>query len=334
MSFASRQSEPVRDPQAFRDSIAALLAQGDGADEPVDGIHVDLFEYSSSYPAYVVTVALAGGEKLKLFLKDHAYSILAKDDLRLRGRREHLVYRRLLADADLGQPGFYGSVWDEEEERFWLLLEFVTGTLIRDCEFEDWVTAVRWLGRLQRHFANQLDRLESCDFLAEHDTEFFMSRAERALPATAEFSPRLGQRLEVLVTGYEEIVKVMVAQPKTLVHGVYRPQNIIVHVPSQPCRVCPTDWERAAIGSPLYDLAFLCDGYESEDLYRLWDAYGEELARDGGSLPDRDRMRYLTDCVRLHRVMNWLSLSRSRRYPPGEVAGLVALGERLSAGLR
>ena len=70
--------------------------------------------------------------------------------------------------------------WDESQGTFWLLLEFVNGVEVRFCEFEYWIAAAGWLGRLQGYFTQHSDRLSACDFLVHHDTDFFQSRAELA----------------------------------------------------------------------------------------------------------------------------------------------------------
>ncbi len=58
----------------------------------------------------------------------------------------------------------------------------------------------------------------------------------------------------------------MVAHPPTLIHGSFRPYHIIVSGESQLMRVCACDWERAAFGAPLYDLAYLTDGFKAPTL--------------------------------------------------------------------
>ena len=54
---------------------------------------------------------------------------------------------------------------------------------------------------------------------------------------------------------------VLTRESDTLVHGSYRPQNVLVAQACDPPRICPTDWELAALGRSTYDLAFICDGF-------------------------------------------------------------------------
>ncbi len=246
-----------------------------------------------------------------------------------RRERELRVYQDLLAAAELGTAKHCGSVWDESEGRFWLLLEFVDGMEVRSCDFEYWVAAAAWLGRMQGYFAQHSNRLNGCDFLLRHDTDFFWSVAELALRAVSQISIPLADRVAKIVNRYDRLVDVMVGQPSTLVHGAYLPSQILVDVNSESLRICPIDWELAAFGSPLYDLAFLSDGFESPRLDLLWDAYRQEAEKYDISVPNREEMRFVVDCFRLHKVINWLSQSLDRQYPEEEVAKLVGIGERI-----
>ena len=42
-----------------------------------------------------------------------------------------------------------------------------------------------------------------------------------------------------------------------------------------------------------------------------------------------DEMRFVMDCIRLHRVMNWLSLAADRRFPEPEVVDLLDRAEKI-----
>jgi phosphotransferase family enzyme len=285
---------------------------------------------STSYPSDVVTVRLASGEEFRLFLKDFGFSQLPKDVPDQRRERELRVYRDLLAGAGLDTAKYYASVWGGSAGRFWLFLEFVDGLPLRDCELDYWVAAAGWLGRMQGWFARHPDRRAGRDFLPRHHADFFQSRAELALRAVSQTSASLAARLGGVVSRYDRLVDVMVNQPSTLVHGSYRPENILVACRAQPPRVCPVDWELAAVGAPLYDLAFISDGFKPPELDRLWGAYREQAGAQNLHVPDREEMRYVVDCFRLHKVLKSLSESRKKGYPEGTVVKLVGMAEELS----
>lgn len=296
---------------------------------PVAGISRSRCEMSASYDTYVVTVRLAAGGELKIFLKDFGFSQLPKDVPDERRERELRVYRELLDGAGLDTPRYYGSVWDSSEGRFWLLLEFVNGLPVRDCELNGWVAAAGWLGRMQGAFAGHPDRRTGWDFLPRHDAGFFRSRAELALRAVSQTSASLAARLREVVSRYDRLVAVMVSQPTTLVHGSYRPENILVDRHANPPRVCPVDWELAAVGAPLYDLAFITDGFSPPELDRLWGSYREQAGACNLPVPNREEMRFVVDSFRLHKVLKSLSESWEKRYPAGTVAKLVGMAEGL-----
>jgi Phosphotransferase enzyme family len=319
------------DDEALRRGAERLVAEEYGGREAVAGIERERSDHSSSYPADVVTVRLAGGAAFRLFLKDFGSSELPKDEPGRQRDRELRVYRELLAGAGLGTARYLGSVRDDPQGRFWLLLEFVGGTPLAYCEFEHWVEAAGRLGRLHGHFAGQAERLRSCDFLARHDADFFRSKARLALDAVAAVAPALAGRMDRVLSGYDRCVAVMVGQPPTLVHGAYKPRHILVDLGSRPRRVCPVDWELTALGSGFYDLAFLAYGFEPPSLDCLLEAYRGEARAHGLPLPDRDGMRHVVDCFRLHRVLKALAGARVRNLPAGGVAKLVESAERLSA---
>jgi phosphotransferase family enzyme len=312
--------------RCLENSLSALACQS----PPIVGIQRTRSDKATSYDLEVLTIQFTTGGEVKLFLKDFGFSRLPKNDLAQQRERELCVYRDLLAQAELDTARYYGAVWDDPRQRFWLLLEFVAGTELRFCEFDHWVRAAGWLGRMQGFFAQHTSHLKACDFLARHDVAFFWSKAEVALHAVSQFSITLADRLARILNRYDRLVAVMAGQAPTLVHGSYRPQNILVDPSAEPIRICPTDWELAALGAPLYDLAFLSDGFRPPRLEMLWDAYREQAKLYGVSVPDNEELRHVVDCFRLHKIIKSLSESVRKQFPERTVAKLVGMGEELS----
>ncbi len=323
----------AKDEGALRECLVSGLSAVLHQPPAIVHIHQTRFDNSTSFLAEVLTLQLANGDELKIFLKDFGSSRLTKDDLPQRRERELLVYRDLLARTDLGTAKYYGAVWDATRQRFWLLLEFVDGIELRSCAFDPWVGVAGWLGDMQGHFADRTEELNACDFLVRHDACFFWSKAEQAQQAVAQVSVGLAQRLDRILSYYGRVVDVMVSQPRTLVHGSYRPENILVNLNVEPMRVCPIDWELAAWGAPLYDLAFLSDGFRPPRLDMLWDAYRQHAAQYHLVVPDRADMRRVVDCFRLHKIVKSLSECVSWNFPESTIAKLVQLGEDLNCQL-
>ena len=116
----------------------------------------------------------------------------------------------------------------------------------------------------------------------------------------------------------------------TLVHGGYKPRLFLVDTTHEPRRLCPVDWELAAVGSPLYDLAFLAYGYDPEYVDLLLDEYGREASARGLWVPPRKEMRHAVDCFRLYRILKALGGADRRRLSEPAVVALVESAERIA----
>jgi Phosphotransferase enzyme family len=319
--------------EALRQSVELALARVGRSEASVVAIRRREFSGSTSYAIEIVTVALATGDAIDIFLKDYGRSRLPKDAAEERRERELRVYAELLEHRELGTAQFYGARRDEAAARYWLMIEFVEGALLRDCTYEYWPAAAAWLGRLHGRFTGQRDRLRASGFLMQHDAHFFIQVAERALEAVSGLSKALAKRLATVLDGYDPIVAVLTRDSDTLVHGSYRPQNVLVDRSSEPVRICPTDWELAALGRSTYDLAFLCDGFRPPRLDELFDAYECEAESSGVLLRDRDELRHEVDCFRLHKTINSLGHLHQWPHPAETAAKVVATAEEIAGTL-
>lgn len=285
---------------------------------------------ATSYDAEVVSVRLTDGTGLRFFLKDYGRSRRPRPAASQRRERELAIYRRLIGNGELGTARYRGAVWDDDAGLHWLLLEFVAGTELRQMPLRSWIEAARWLGRLQGHFADSPMLSEIMPLLERHDARFFEAKAERARRSVSRYPSSLGRRLERILERYERSIEPMAAEERALVHGHFEAANILVGTAAGPLRICPVDWELAALGSRSFDLASLCDGFQPPELHRIWDAYAEEAADAGLVTPARDRMRQLVDCFRLFRVVAWLGGAAEKHYPPSGVETLLIRGEALA----
>jgi aminoglycoside phosphotransferase (APT) family kinase protein len=311
-----------------------MLSEKSGSPAAIAGLDRARSEHWGSYDTEILTVRLADGDQLQLFLKDFGRSKLPKDAAGERRERELRVYAELLEGAELGTAQFYGAHWEPAAARFWLLLEFVDGEPLRYCGFEHWLEAAAWLGCLHGCFAGQQSRLRTCRFLMRHDAEFFFRAADRALEAVSGLSDPMARRLAGVLKGYDPVVALLSREANVLVHGSYRPQNVLVVRSCEPPRICPADWELAAFGCSTYDLAFLCDGFRSPQLEELLDAYEHEAGRFGLPRRDRDELRREVDCFRLHKTINSLGHLRQWPHPAKTAAKVVAAAEDIAGTLR
>jgi Phosphotransferase enzyme family len=322
-------AQPGTRDEGLQRSVEQALARM-GANSPLVAIRRRSFPGSTSYAVEIVTAELASGQAIDIFLKDYGRSKLPKDAATERRERERRVYEELLDGEELGTARFYGSEWDEAAGRFWLMLEFVEGELVRDCTFESWLPAAAWLGRLHGRLAPRRAQLRACGFLVRHDAAFFLHAAERALRTLSQLSEPLARRLAAVLEGYDPILTVLAREPETLVHGSYRPQNVLIVRSSEPVRICPTDWELSAFGRSTFDLAFICDGFRPPRLDALFDAYEREAESFGLPPRDRDELRHEVDCFRLHKTVNSLGHLRQWPRPEETAAKVVATAEELA----
>ena len=285
--------------------------------------------WATSYGAEVVAARLADGTELRLFLKDYGSSRRPRPAPTSRRERELAVYRDLIGHGELGTARYRGAVWDDRAALHWLLLELVPGTPLRQLELTLWIEAARWLGRFQGRFA-QAPTAELAAALERHDAGFFAGAAERARSSVARYPTVPLRRLERILAPHETALEHLAGREEALVHGHFGAANIVVDADASPVRVCPVDWEQAALGSRLFDLASLCDGFAPPELHRIWDAYGEAAAEDGLETPEREELRLAVDRLRLHRVVAWLGSAVEKRYPPAGVEKLLERGEELA----
>src|SRR6266536_591721 len=288
---------------------------------------------STSYALRRLLLDLADGRTLDVFHKNYDVSPHASDVALSRGRRERYVYEHILSACELGTPELYGVLWDDSGGRHWLLLEFVHGRKLRRSLIEDRIAAAAWLGRLRGSVVGREAELAQSGLLLSYDAVYFWDTAERALQAVGARFGSLLRRLEGVLTGYEAVIEKFSSGEPTLVHGSYRPRNIIVDTCSTDVRICPADWELTGLGPPLHDFAFLSDGADRAWIERMWDSYVAAAAPFGLTVFQPDELFEEIEGLRLHKTLRSLARSADWDYPGDMVTKLVAKAEMIGRGL-
>jgi len=120
----------------------------------------------------------------------------------------------------------------------------------------------------------------------------------------------------------------------TFLHGEFYASNVLVHEPAhggrEDLRVCPIDWEMAAVGPGLIDLAALtAGGWTADEKEALALAYRAALEHTENWPPSPDAFLVALDYCRLHLAVQWLGWSQDWTPPPehaqdwlGEALGL------------
>jgi Ser/Thr protein kinase RdoA (MazF antagonist) len=304
--------------------LDVLRAQGDGAE--VVGLSRRPYRYATSARLEEIQVRLESGAQLGVIFKDLSRDRML-DDARAskpgfvyEPLRELETYRGILAPAGIGARCI-AAVADEDPPRRWLLIEKVAGVeLWQVGELSVWEEVAGWLGRFHSRFAGRLDEVRAANpHLLEHSEGWFRSWAERARAALTHSTDPRAPRLRRGLERYEEVIESLAALPGTFVHGELYPSNVLVVAEDDPLRVCPVDWEMAAIGPGQTDLAALVGGWGASERHRLVAAYREGLTGGGKPAPAREALAADLSRSRLHLALQWLGWSTEWR-PPREHA--------------
>jgi len=299
--------------------------------------------YRTSFSLEELDAVLDDGATLQLMIKDLSQAGLTngvrnvKPSFLYDPLREIEAYRAILAPAALGTPIYYGAAVDHERERYWLFLENVPGVVLWQVgELAAWEAAARWLATMHARFADDTEWRSQSEHLLHYDADFYRLWLARAQSfARQEARPAAFRRgVEWLATRYGQVVERLVALPVTFIHGEFYASNVLLQENPGARRVCPIDWESAAVGPGLIDLAALTGGaWEDEERRALALAYHGTLARLGGSPPAPDDFLAALDCCRLHLALQWLGWAQEWS-PPEEhkqdwLAEALRLAERL-----
>lgn len=314
------------DDRILRNCIERIAAEHFDAGSELTSLLREPHRHIGSYDCEIVTASLSSGESFEVFFKDFRFTQQPKDDRERRRDRELFVYRELLADAGLGTAEFYGSLWGEQG-RYWLFLEFVRGAAIQEPSGDHAGLAGDWLARMQDRFRDRIQHLAQGDVLVAMDDAFFRVRAQRAVRDTSCIAPGVAERLVRLVQRHDPVIELLARQPRTLVHGGYIPWHILVDESRETMRLCAIDWELAAIGPSLYDLALFTDDAKPTEEAKILGRYCERARRL--SLPLPNDMEHVIGCIRLHRVFDWLSRAVEKDFSERKVEKLVERAERI-----
>jgi aminoglycoside phosphotransferase (APT) family kinase protein len=327
-----------------RTRLERALSDRRGAPVSIEDLERRPCAYRTSFALEELDVALADGTRLRLMMKDlsrsalHEEALAAKPELLYEPMREIHVYRDLLDGAGLGTAEYHGSSIDPAQDRWWLFIENVVGDALWQIgEFEVWEEAARWLARLHSSLGGRAARVGP---LLRYDRDLLGVWARRAAgfaddPRSA-WSAAERQQVRRVTARYDTVAKELEALAPTFIHGEFYPSNVLVQQGGGTPRICPIDWEMAAVGPGLLDLAALSVGKWSDvERARLAAAYRAAAlpaAETAAHLSDDEFDRAL-DLARLHLAVQWLGWE-PRWEPPAEhrhdwLGEALALAERL-----
>jgi aminoglycoside phosphotransferase (APT) family kinase protein len=298
--------------------------------ELTGGVERRPYAYRTSFPLEELRVELAGEGRVTLLFKQLDWGALdfgaqlAKPRFLQDPEREPAVYANLLTQAPAGPPRCLGAL--SEAGRHWLFLERVEGReLFQVGERELWEEAARWLGRFHVAMAPDLDRHRREGRLIEHDAAFYRQWMQRATQFARQREDGSAAAIAHLRQHHDQVVEALQAQPRTVLHGELYASNVLVADPNcirswsqnnqnlmqfgEGVRVAPVDWELAAAGVGLSDLAALVGGWSRGDREALVAAYAAEP--DVPAFASRD-----LDFARLQVAIQWLGWAPPQWEPP------------------
>jgi hypothetical protein len=307
----------------LRDELQRVLSLYFGAPRHIRGLRRRRSTYSSSYTIENLEVELGHGRHLSLVFKDLSPTSLLEEAQHVRPQflyrpqREIEIYQTILNSESFGTPICYGAVQRPELERYWLFLERVDGPLLWQVgRLEIWERTARWAARLHSHFAIDNRHRNSAMLapLLRYDSDHcgrwiiravdFLSRGRNSI------SHGVHDQFMRLAGNYEQVVGRLLALPQTFIHGEFYPSNVILRGKGSAKQVCPIDWEVAAIGPGLIDLAALASGTWTPDQQKtLVAAYRDAVEPDRDWPPPMNQLLELVDYCQLHLAVQWLGWS-------------------------
>ena len=251
--------------EALIAGLRAMLDGRDGGPRFLSILNRKPCAYFSTFPAEVVHCRLDNGDELRLFCK---YSG-AQDPAEYSGEwyehrggvpYEAAVYRRVIQPLALSPCRFYGVQVDPQTGQHWLAVDYLEGWQRVDWHWEagSLAEAARWMGHF--HLVNE-SRLGDLGFLKRYTPDYYLGWVSRTTEY-ARLAPTQYRWLEPLCARFPEAMRLMMEGRHTVIHGEYAMLNILY----RDGKVCPIDWESAAIAPGEIDIAALTDGTWGEEV--------------------------------------------------------------------
>jgi hypothetical protein len=321
---------PAVDEEQFYKFVESAVCSDGQTGDRLLSIDRRYYEYYSSFAMEEVRAIRHDGSCVELIFKnlgrtgelDHARQI--RPPFNYDPLREIAVYRNVLADAQLGTARCYGTFADQHRDTYWLLLEKINGAaLAKVGDFEVWRQAARWLANMHLRLrpvasstalSMQLLRYDAsyCNIWIDRAVTFCDKRQFTSEPIISS------SEMRALARSCRSAIQHLCSLPFTFLHGDYYASNILVQQHERGLRVCPVDWETAAIGPGVVDLAALVAGDWSEPAKdELAALYYETLSVAGRPWNNCREMLYSLRCCRLFLALRWLGWSVHWQ-PPAE----------------
>lgn len=281
--------------------------------------------YASSAAIEVVTMAVEKQERTVLCkYSSRLHPEQGRNHLAI--RKEARVYADILAAVDLPSARFHG--WREDADRSVLVLEFLESAerLNRTTANDAPLRAAAWIGAFHRISQAWIDS-EPASWLPLLDKSYLVHRANEALRAAPDGA---GATWAPVVNRYIPAIEILSESDTAVMHGEFYPSNLLV----TDGKVVPIDWEAAARGPGVLDLACLVDGWDAETVRACSRSYAAARWPTAGPPDDFDLTLVL---ARIHMHLHWLGTYSNWEAHPAlirraeEVKSLVVMAQQLES---
>ncbi len=241
--------------------------------------------YSTTHPLTAADAELVDGRTVEVVIKESSTRPVAKPPFLYRRDREVETYRNVLTGSPVPAPRLLGVAGSS------MVLERVPGVPLWQSADPSAVAAT---ARAARTLHRGLAAAADAPFLVRYDGAFYRRWLRRACA--------VDETLAALARTYTFAAGRLLEEPNVVIHGELYPSNVLV------CgdRVSIVDWEMAAVGPAVVDIAALTAGWSTRHQRAALSRYGEVDA-------------IALDCARLHLAFRWIGWSKSWR-PPREHA--------------
>ena len=198
-------------------------------------------------------------------LEPTASSIVAKYCRHEVAARERVIYEDVLQSLPVTSPRYYGFV-EGDGGYDWLFLEHVEGERYSRERQEHSALAGRWLGLLHASGERAAAAIALPDLGPQHYLALLRS-ARAKLCRSLELLHLPPEELTVvdavilqcnlLESRWNQIEQWCDRMPRTLVHGDFKPRNVVIHAATDGPALFAFDWEASGRGVPAEDLAYI-----------------------------------------------------------------------------
>ena len=301
-----------------RQSLEAAFSKLRGQPVRIQRVDGETCVHESSFHAERLRIQFKSGESVPVFFKDLNPQNQIAPVRKVRNNslspsyQELRVYKRILSRVNLGTPQLYSVRWEPARRTYWLFLEDIGGSRLRDSRnYQRWVSASRWAARFHSRTRNLLASITN--FLPVYDFKRYQRCAKRVRSILPDLQPSDRRLVEPALSHYVDRMEWFAALPRTVIHGQYFGKNIMLRPRNHEQPLAVIDWETAALGPGTYDLVSVsCGGWTAHQRRVMWRAYFDEHQAETGVARDWEDFCEEAREMELYQALEWLAWWRNR----------------------